>query len=167
MSIQEDIDRLALQERRLQFPSFDSQSAWAIGCRLKALAEERGGAVAIDIRLHRQPLFFCALPGTAPTNVDWIRRKRNTVAMFHRSSYAMGLSLKLEQATLESKVAVDPRDYAAHGGCFPILLQGGACIGTITVSGLPQREDHELVVRAIAEFLSVPLNEVALEPLAS
>lgn len=167
MSIEADLERLALQERRLQFPSFDAQAAWAIGCRLKALAEQRGGAVAIEIRLHGQPLFFCAMPGTAPTNVDWIRRKRNTVAMFHRSSYAMGLSLRLEKATLESKTGVNLRDYATHGGCFPILLQGGACIGTITISGLPQRDDHELVVQAIAEFLSIPLSEIALDPIAA
>jgi uncharacterized protein (UPF0303 family) len=167
MSIEADLERLALQERRLQFAHFDAQAAWAIGCRLKALAEQRGGAVAIDIRLHGQPLFFCALPGTAPTNVDWIRRKRKTVAMFNRSSYAMGLSLKRENATLESKTGVNLRDYATHGGCFPILLQGGVCIGTITVSGLPQRADHELVVQAIAEFLSVPMNEVALEPVTA
>lgn len=164
MSIEQDIERIAFQERRLQFQSFDAEAAWTIGSRLKALVAERGGAAVIDIQLHGQSLFFFAMPGTAPTNADWIRRKRNTVTMFHRSSYAVGLSLKLEQATLESKIGVDLRDYATHGGCFPIFIAGNVCIGTITVSGLPQRDDHEVVVRAIAEFLSVPLDEVALDP---
>ena len=166
MSIESDIERLALQERRLQFDSFDASAAWSIGCRLKALAEQRGGAVVIEVQLHGQPLFFCALPGSAPTNADWVRRKRNTVNLFHRSSYAMGLTLKRDQSTLESKLGGDPRDYAAHGGCFPILLRGGVCIGTVAISGLPQREDHELLVQAISEHLSVPLDEVTLGPAA-
>jgi len=40
----------------------------------------------------------------------------------------------------------DPRDYATHGGGFPIFLVGTGCIGAITVSGLPERDDHMLVV---------------------
>jgi uncharacterized protein (UPF0303 family) len=163
MPVERDIERIAFQERRLQFQSFDAETAWTIGSRLKTLVEERGSSAAIDIQLHGQSLFFFAMRGTTPTNADWIRRKRNTVIMFHRSSYAVGLSLKLEQATLESKIGVDLRDYATHGGCFPIFITGNVCIGTIAVSGLPQREDHEVVVRAIAEFLSIPLEEVALE----
>ncbi len=79
------------------------------------------------------------MAGTTPDNVDWIRRKRNVVQRFHRSSYAIGLQLAKQQTTLTEQVGVDARDYAAHGGCFPIRLHGTGCIGTITVSGLPQR----------------------------
>ena len=54
-------------------------------------------------------------------------------------------------------------DYATHGCGFPILLLvGGTCIGAITISGLPQREDHELIVAVLAEHLGQPLAELAL-----
>jgi uncharacterized protein (UPF0303 family) len=42
-------------------------------------------------------------------------------------------------------------------------LHGTGCIGTITVSGLPQRADHELIIEILAEFLEQPLKELALE----
>ena len=58
---------------------------------------------------------------------------------------------------------MDARDYAPHGGCFPIKLHGTGCIGTITVSGLPQRADHELIVEVLAELLEQPIEELALE----
>ena len=102
MDIEQDLERIALQGW-LRFEHFDAQLAWTLGTRLKAAAEERCVAVAIDIQLHGQPLFFYAMPGTTPNNVDWIRRKRNVVMRFHRSSYAIGLSLQREQTTLGGK----------------------------------------------------------------
>lgn len=163
MNLEPDLARIALQEERLQFRTFDSATAWALGTRLRAAAEARGVAVAIDIQLTGQPLFFTAMPGTTPDNVDWIRRKRNVVLRFHRSSYAVGLQLHQQQTTLTEQVGVEARDYAPHGGCFPLLLRGTGCVGTITVSGLPQRDDHELIVEVLAELLEQPLKELALE----
>lgn len=163
MSLETDLERIALQEEKLRFGHFDNETAWEIGHRLKAAAEKHGGAIAIDIQLHGQPLFFYAMPGTVPDNVEWIRRKRNVVARFHRSSYGMGLSLQRDGTSLQAKSGLDLKDYATHGGCFPILLQGGICIGTITVSGLPQREDHKLVAGVLADFLSVPRAGIELD----
>lgn len=42
---------------------------------------------------------------------------------------------------------------AAHGGGFPLTLEGLGCIGAITVSGLPQVEDHDLIVDALEGLL--------------
>jgi uncharacterized protein (UPF0303 family) len=158
-----NLSRIALQEQKLQFDYFDAAIAWEIGSRLKAAAEARSAAVAIDIQLHGQPLFFYATAGATPDNVDWIRRKRNVVLRYHRSSYAIGLELQQEQTTLEERIAVSARDYAPHGGCFPLNIKGTGCIGTITVSGLPQRLDHEMIVEVLAEFLGQPLDELALQ----
>jgi uncharacterized protein (UPF0303 family) len=163
MTIEQEIERIALQEERLRFRSFDAGTAWTVGSRLRAVAESRSLAVAIDIQVNGHTLFFTAMPGTTPNNIDWIRRKRNVVLHFHRSSYAMGLQYRKEKKTITEAIGVDARDYATHGGCFPIRLKGTDCIGTIAVSGLPQRADHELVVEVLAEFLEQPLKELALE----
>jgi uncharacterized protein (UPF0303 family) len=164
MTIEQEIERIALQEERLRFRSFDASTAWTVGTRLRTVAESRRLAVAIDIQVNGHTLFVSAMPGTTPDNMDWIRRKRNVVRRFHRSSYAIGLQLRKEQKTLAETIGVDDRDYAPHGGCFPIKLHGTGCVGTITVSGLPQRADHELIIEVLAEILEQPLKELALEP---
>lgn len=126
MDIAEDIQRIALQEQRLQFGSFDSRTAWEVGLALKAAGEARQAPIVVDIRLFSLRLLSFALPGGAPDNFDWVRRKRNVVLRFHRSSYAIGRKLAAEDKTLQDLGALPERDYAAHGGSFPILLEGTA-----------------------------------------
>jgi uncharacterized protein (UPF0303 family) len=162
MDLTPDITRIAEQERRLVFTRFDGSTAWALGSALKAAAEARGAAVTVEIRIARETLFFFAMPGTTPANADWARRKRNVVDLLQRSSYAIGLELQRDNHSLEARLGLAPRDHASAGGCFPIRLAGAGCIGTVTVSGLPQREDHNMVVEALATLCDVPLAEVAL-----
>jgi len=162
MTIDQDLEKIALQERRLQFKHFDSEAAWALGSALKTAAEKRGVAVAIDIHLNGHQLFSYAMPGTTPDNWEWIRRKRNVVQRYHRSSYAIGLTHQRAHTTLQEKAGLEVKDYAPHGGCFPILLAGTGCVGTITVSGLPQREDHNLVVAVLQDYLHLAAEDLAL-----
>jgi uncharacterized protein (UPF0303 family) len=163
MTLEQDLARIELQEQRLQFDCFDASTAWEIGSRLRALAEARNAPAVIDIQLHDFPLFFAALPGSGPDNIDWLRRKINVVRRFRRSSYGMRLQLEKEGKDIEAETGIETKDYAFHGGGFPIVVKGAGCIGTITVSGLPQREDHGLIIEALAGYLKQPLAELALE----
>ncbi|MGB2626706.1 MAG: heme-degrading domain-containing protein [Candidatus Acidiferrum sp.] len=162
MTIDQDLEKIFLQEKLLQFEHFDSNTAWAIGSALKLAAEQRNGAIAIEVQLNGHTLFSFAMSGTSPDNWDWIRRKRNVVTRFHRSSYAIGLKHERDHSTLQSKSGLDSKDYATHGGCFPINLKGSGCIGTITVSGLPQREDHCLVVSVLQRYLGLTNEDLSL-----
>ncbi|MBX0329356.1 heme-degrading domain-containing protein [Oscillochloris sp. ZM17-4] len=163
MNIDTDLERIAAQERDLQFDRFDAADAWDLGCRLRAAAESRGVAVTVEIRMAGQTLFLSAMPGTTPANADWARRKRNVVELLGQSSYAVGLGLAREGTSLEDKQGLSLRDYATHGGSFPLRVAGVGCIGAITVSGLPQREDHSLIVAVLAERLGRPLAGLALD----
>jgi uncharacterized protein (UPF0303 family) len=153
MGLNEDLDRIAQQERELQLPRLDAQVAWDLGVRLRTIAEERRLAVVIEVRRFGQPLFYAALEGTIPDNLDWVRRKTNVVARFHRSSYAIGLKLKAKNETLTEQQGLPLADYATHGGSFPLAVVGAGVAGCVTVSGLPQRADHELVVEALCALL--------------
>ena len=156
MDLQEELARVREQERVLRYTRFDHASAWELGTRLRAAAEARKVSITIEVRLLRETIFFCAMPGTTPENSDWARRKRNTVELLQKSSYAVGLSLKHEGLTLEQKMGLPARDHASHGGSFPIRVDGVGCVGAVTVSGLPQREDHELVAAVIADMCGLP-----------
>jgi len=153
MGVSEDLERIEMQERELVFPRFDEDTAWDLGSSLRTLAVEMGLAVVIDVRRFGQPLFYTALEGTTPDNVEWVRRKNNVLARFHRSSYAVGLKLRLKNETLQEQSGLPLIDYATHGGCFPITVAGAGVVGSVTVSGLPQRADHELVVEALCGLL--------------
>jgi uncharacterized protein (UPF0303 family) len=165
MPIPDDLTTLALQEKELLFPHFDADSAWSLGLILRELAVARKHPIAIDIRRFgqpHQPLFYAALPGTTPDNSRWIQRKSNTVARFHRSSYAVGLYLKQANTTIAEKHSLPEVDYAAHGGSFPLHVATAGIIGAVTVSGLPQREDHNLVVEALCVALHRDHNALRL-----
>jgi uncharacterized protein (UPF0303 family) len=163
MGLSEDLERVALQERELQLPRMDARVAWELGVRLRTLAEERGLAVVVDVRRFGQPLFYAALEGTAPDHAEWVRRKSNVVARFHRSSYAVGLKLKPKNETLTEQQGLPLADYATHGGSFPLTVTGAGVVGSATVSGLPQRADHELVVEALCAVLGRDYAALRLE----
>ncbi|MGE0008780.1 MAG: heme-degrading domain-containing protein [Parvibaculaceae bacterium] len=164
MAISDDIERLVLQEQRLRFREFSEATAWEIGMRLRALAEARRLPIVIDIRLANRQLFHSALPGSTPDNPEWVRRKSNVVLRYLKSSYRVGCELAARSDTLDQHRGVSPMDYAPHGGSFPIHVEGAGVVGAVTVSGLPQRDDHNLVVEALAAFLAQPLDELALGP---
>ena len=162
MDLSRDLERIEHQERELTFTKFDLEIAWRLGQQLRALGADRRLPVVIDVRYFGQQLFYSALPGSVPDNAEWGRRKSNTVARFHRSSYAVGLMLKQANTTLPERYALPLADFAAHGGSFPIHLKGIAVIGAVTVSGLPQRADHELVVEALCLELGQDHGSLAL-----
>jgi uncharacterized protein (UPF0303 family) len=155
VSVEEDLATLDAQERVLRLRAFDLATAWELGTRLRSAALLRDVAVAIEVRLQRETVFFCAMPGSTPENTDWARRKRNTVELMHRSSYAIGLALERDGSTLENKMALPLRDYAVHGGSLPITVESVGCVGAVTVSGLPQRDDHELVASVLGDLCGV------------
>jgi uncharacterized protein (UPF0303 family) len=151
MAIAEDLASIARQEAELLFSHFDYDSAWHLGLQLRELAIARKQSIVIDIRRFGQPyqpLFYTALGGT-PDNARWVLRKSNVVARFHRSSYAIGLTLEQTNRTFSDRYNLPDADYAPHGGSFPIHVASTGIIGSVTVSGLPQREDHNLVVEAL------------------
>jgi len=153
MAIADDLARIALQEEQLQFAGFDEHAAWRLGWALYTLATERNLAIVIDIRRVNQPLFYAALPGTTPDNAEWVRRKTNVTFRLHKSSYAVGLETQAKESNLFDRYALPHSDYASHGGCFPIRVINAGLVAAVTVSGLPQRADHELVVEALCAEL--------------
>ena len=162
MALQEDIALLRQQEERLVFTKFDEADAWALGNRMRNLAIARTLPFVIDIRVAGRKLFYTALPGTSPDHEDWVQRKIKVVMRLHKSSYRVGRELLLKGKTLDESEGVLPINFAPHGGCFPITIKNVGVVGTITVSGVPQREDHNFVVECLAASLGMALADLAL-----
>jgi uncharacterized protein (UPF0303 family) len=149
MSEYPTVTELEEQERRLVLDRFTHDDAWRLGSLLVELAQDRNAPVAIDIRKGKQQLFHCALVGSSADNDGWIDRKRRVVERYGASSLLVGARFRANGQTFEESSRLDPAWYAAHGGAYPILVKGVGMVGTVTVSGLPQAEDHALVVAAL------------------
>lgn len=148
-----ELEELLDQERRLTFPGFDNDTAIALGQLLLEMARSRGLAITIDVTRVGQQLFHAALPGTCADNDQWVIRKTAVVMRFGHSSYYIGRSTAARGVPFAERYLVDPHAYAPHGGCFPIVVDGTGLVGTVTVSGLPQEDDHAFVVEALTTFL--------------
>jgi len=148
------LKELLQQEEEIQFSRFTNEMAFTVGTALLEAAKSKGKPVTIDIARNGQQLFHYAMQGTSLDNDVWIQRKNNVVNRFGHSSFYMGISLQSKGQTIEEKYLISSSEYAAHGGAFPLIIQGVGVVGTITVSGLPQQEDHELVVTTLKQFLA-------------
>ena len=140
---------LAQQEETLQFERFDNDAALAVGLWIVEEVRKRGNAVTVYITRNGQILFHHAMTGATADQADWIRRKNQTVQRFCHSSYYMGISYKSRGSTFEDVKYLDDIEYAGHGGAFPLLIRGVGLVGTVSVSGLAQADDHALVVAAL------------------
>jgi uncharacterized protein (UPF0303 family) len=162
MSIETDIEQIKKQEAALQFDSFTESDAWALGNLMRAEAEAKKLPLVIEIKMGKRPLFFTALPGTAEDNADWARRKANAVMKTNASSYRLGLQDKAAGKSFVELRGFDPVDFVTAGGGFPIVLRNAGLIGTVTVSGIPQRQDHGFVVLCLCKFLKLDHSKLGL-----
>ena len=164
MDVSGDIAKIARQEATLVFPSFDEATAFAIGSAIRERGLRDKSPIVIDIRTFDRPLFYAALPGSTADNANWARRKRNVVQNFHKSTYRMVLEQQRPDRSFKVGEGLDIADYVLAGGGFPVTVKGAGVIGAITVSGLPERDDHGVVVEAICNYLRLDAAELALPP---
>ena len=144
---------LAAEEEELRFDGFTNDDAWDLGSALVAVARRDGAPVAVDVSRHGHQLFHAALPGTSPDNDSWIQRKTCVVHRFGHSSLFVRQASIERGTTFEAEFGLDPARYAAHGGAFPVVVRSVGPVGAVVVSGLPQLEDHRMVVAAIRAHL--------------
>ena len=144
---------LAAEEEELRFDGFTNDDAWDLGSALVAVARRDGAPVAVDVSRHGHQLFHAALPGTSPDNDSWIQRKTRVVHRFGHSSLFVRQASIERGTTFEAEFGLDPASYAAHGGAFPVVVRSVGPVGAVVVSGLPQLEDHRMVVAAIRAHL--------------
>jgi uncharacterized protein (UPF0303 family) len=148
------LKQLLQEEQELQFASFNETSAWRLGSQMVDHAMRENLPITIDITRGGHQLFHASMPGTSADNDEWVKRKVRLVNRFGHSSFYMGQMLKSKGKSIEQNYLIPESEFAAHGGCFPIIVKGTGIVGTITVSGLPQEEDHKLAVESIRAFLA-------------
>nr|WP_324258082.1 heme-degrading domain-containing protein [Cellvibrio fontiphilus] len=141
------------QEAELQLRYFNNSTAWELGSLIKAAADQNAAPIAIEIYGFEQVLFSYFMPGTNKDNQDWINRKRQSVMRFGHSSYYTGQYNLAKNRNFETIPHLDPKQYCAHGGAFPLRIKNSGLIGAATVSGLAQEMDHQMVIDALRKIV--------------
>jgi uncharacterized protein (UPF0303 family) len=147
------LKELLQQEDELQFQRFNEDTAWQLGTQLVEIAQAENLPVTIDITRGGHQLFHASRPETSADNDEWVKRKVRLVYRMGHSSFYLGQLLKSRGTCIADEFLLPESEYAPHGGCFPVIVKGTGVVGTVTVSGLAQEDDHALVVRALREFL--------------
>ena len=148
-----DTKDIEAEAATLMLDSFTEATALRLGKILVDLALADALPVVINIRTADRTLFHAALPGSAPLNDLWARRKSNTALAFQLPSLLVGQRNKAKAEGLD-RHGLPPGDYADSGGAVPVRVKGVGMVAVATVSGLPQVEDHKLVVRGLRALIA-------------
>lgn len=149
------LDELLALESELVFPSFSGKDALNLGLLFVEMADKRGdGGIGIKIEKNRKVLFSHLMDGTSPENGFWYDRKKNVCDRFWHSSKYVEELFRSQGTTFEESGLLDPRDYQAVGGSFPLIVRGAGVIGSITVCGFTGDEDHAFCVEGIRTYLA-------------
>lgn len=149
------LKHLLAQESSLQLASFSAAAALDLGLRMVAVAAAAARPIALDIHANGALLFHHAMDGCTPDHACWLTRKRRVVQRYARSSLYMGRCYQLRGTSFEAHTGLDPHEYGAKGGGFPLRVRSCGMIGCITVSGLSEEEDHALVAGVLENLLGL------------
>ncbi len=140
-------------EKSLAFDTFSREDALALGLLLNENAKPYGEPISIEITINGLSVFRYFAEGSIQDSALWLSRKRNSVDLMSMSTLRFLYWLEMIGETLQDR-KLNPDDYAAGGGGFPIRLNGTGVVGSICVSGLMQHEDdHQLIVDSVKQFL--------------
>lgn len=143
---------LLRQEEDFSFSSFTNEDAIALGQEMLKIATSQKAPVIVQVRIGQQIIFHAALTGTTTENDWWINRKARVVEKFNHSSIYVRVSFEEKNQTFEEHSGLDNELYAAHGGGYPIIVTGQGVVGVALVSGLPQVEDHKMIIQGLTNF---------------
>lgn len=135
--------------KRIELDSFSNRIALDMGVKIIDLAKSRNQHIAVEVcRLNHT--IFLYVDDTLPVDKhNWLRRKANIARQFEESSLSVKNDLKEGNMNLEMTFGLDEKDFLAKGGAIPIFVKNGGMIAVVTVSGLHDEEDHNIIIEAL------------------
>lgn len=155
MTMDELMKVLDMQEEILQFTHFTNADAWELGTMIVMEAKRRGANVGVMIRRNNGQVVFQYCDNLiTPYNEELMKRKSNTVRMTERSSLKLYMAGTRSPESIK-QMTLDPKEYVALGGGFPIRVEEAGVVATVAVSGLGQVSDHDIIIKCISKYLHV------------
>jgi uncharacterized protein (UPF0303 family) len=145
---------LARESATLILPSLTQSEAIEIGEIAVAIARDRSLSIAVEVRLKDWTVFHASLPGSSPTNDQWIARKARVVLATEHSTIFERVLAEEQGINWYLAKGLPEETHAIHGGGLALNVKGLGFAGILLISGLPQVEDHLFGVEVIAEYLA-------------
>ncbi len=140
--------------REINLLQFDNALALDMGLKILDLAKSRGHSIAISVDRLNHTVFKYISDGLPEDKHDWLRRKANVAIRFEESSLSVKEDLHKGGMSLATTFGLAEKDFVAKGGSVPLKVKGAGLIGVVTVSGLSDIEDHQLIVDALRDYVS-------------
>ncbi len=140
---EEDLALLEREEQAHVVDSFGAVDALELGNLIAKLALEydRGVSIRIVREADGVALFQYVMDDKGERNLAFGEMKRAATIKSGHSSAWTYVNAKLGRA-----------GEAMSGGSFPLYGKNGELIATVSVSGLHEGKDHELIVRALSQW---------------
>lgn len=135
--------------KEIQLKSFSNSIALEMGIKIIRHAEANGKSIAVSIDRLNHTVFRYLGNNQSEDKHDWLRRKANVSVRFEESSMAVKEALLKGGMTLAETFGLDNADYIAKGGAIPLTVENAGMVGIVTVSGLSDIEDHQIILDAL------------------
>ena len=140
--------------REITLDRFNNSIALEMGLRIINLAKANEHSIAVSIDRLNHTVFRYISDGLSEDKHDWLRRKANVVKRFEESSLSVKEDLLRGNMSLSTTFGLSERDYVAKGGSIPLKIKDAGLIAVVTVSGLSDVEDHDLIVSALSQHIN-------------
>lgn len=134
--------------KKIELDSFSNAMALDIGLKIIDLAKIRNQNIAVEVCRLNHTVFLYMDDNLPVDKHNWLRRKANVAKQFEESSLSVKNDLEVGNMTLKKTFGLDDKNFIAKGGSIPIFVKNVGMIATITVSGLNDKEDHEIIIEA-------------------
>ncbi len=135
--------------KKIDLDFFNNRIGLDMGLTIVNLAKERNQNIAVQVERLNHIIFLYVDDNLPADKHNWLRRKANTAKHFEESSLSVKHDLINGNMTLEKTFALDEKEYLAKGGSIPIFVKSAGIIALITVSGLHDEEDHNIIIDAM------------------
>lgn len=148
-----DLEILQEHEKILQYESFSSKDALVLGNRIVSLLSDYDNGIALQIQRNSDNaiIYQYISDDKSDKNIAYIKMKRKVTELTGHSSMYPLIEYK---ATGQMSAQMSVEDgFMPCAGSFPIRVKDET-VGTVTVSGLHEGKDYEIVVRALSQILN-------------
>jgi len=113
------------------------------------IKNEKNQNIAVQVERLNHIIFLYVDDNLSADKHNWLRRKANVTKHFEESSLSIKYDLVNGNMNLAKTFALDEKEYLAKGGSIPIFVKNAGMIAVVTVSGLHDKEDHEIIIDAL------------------